>query len=124
MNLNTRQKGNRGEDVACVYLKKHGFLIQERNYLRKWGEIDIVGVKKGILHFFEVKSITSIKGMEYRPEENVHGLKVRKLRRVIQTYLNERKYGNEIIFQFHVISVVFDRETGKAKVKMLNNIIL
>jgi putative endonuclease len=125
MNTNTRQKGDKGEDVACVYLKKHGFFVQERNYLKKWGEIDIIGVKDNILHFFEVKSIT-IDGDDvvYRPEENVHELKIRKLRRVIQTYLNERKYGSEAEFAFHVITVIFNRKTGKARVKMLANIIL
>ena len=122
---NNREKGNLGEDIACFYLRKHSFLIQERNHLRKWGEIDIIAVKEGILHFIEVKSVVDNGNSRgYRPEENVHELKVRKLRRVIQTYLNEKKYGSEAVFKFHVITVSTSESTGKSKVKMLENIIL
>jgi putative endonuclease len=125
MKSNNRKIGDKGEDIACFYLEKHGFLIQERNHLRKWGEIDIIAVKDGILHFIEVKSVID-KGNTtgYRPEENVHSLKQRKLRRVIQTYLNEHKYNNDADFKFHVITVMINPMTGKSKVKMFNNIIL
>ncbi len=125
-----RETGDRGEYIACFYLEKHGFFIQERNHLRKWGEIDIIAVKDNKLHFIEVKSVFD-KGMMgigikggYRPEENVTNLKQRKLKRIIQTYLNEHKYGNDVEFDFHVITVVMNKVTGKSKVKMLNNIIL
>lgn len=122
---NNREKGDRGEDIACFYLQKHGFFIQERNHLRRWGEIDIIAVKDKILHFIEVKSVIDKGNMiGYRPEENVNDLKQRKLRRVIQTYLNENKYGPNAEFRFHVITVVTSIKTGKSKVKMLRNIIL
>ncbi|HEY9583885.1 MAG TPA: YraN family protein [Candidatus Paceibacterota bacterium] len=121
---NTREKGNKGEDVACFYLQKHGFFIEERNYRKKWGEIDIIAVKDGILHFIEVKSVMSQASDGHRPEENVHELKIRKLRRVIQTYLNEKKYGPDADFKFHVITVKTDESTGKSKVKMIENVIL
>jgi putative endonuclease len=120
-----RETGDRGEDIACFYLEKHGFFIQERKHLRKWGEIDIIAVKDNKLHFIEVKSVID-RGISegYRPEENVTNLKQRKLRRVIQTYLNEHKYDNNMEFEFHVVAVVMNNSTGKSKVKMLNNIIL
>ena len=60
----------------------------------------------------------------YRPEENVHDLKLRRLRRVIQTYLNDKKYGLDAEFQFHVIIVLVNQKTGESKVEMLENIIL
>lgn len=119
-----RKTGDRGEDIACFYLEKHGFLIKERNYLKKWGEMDIIAVKDGILHFIEVKSVMDKGKTGYRPEENVHELKQRKLRRIIQTYLNENRYGIDREFKFHIIAIVMDEMTGKSKVKMLNDIIL
>lgn len=122
---NNREKGNIGEGIACFYLKKHGFFVQERNYLKKWGEIDIIAVKDQIIHFIEVKSVID-KGnsIVYRPEENVHDLKQRRLRRTIQTYLNERKYGLDTEFKFHIVIVRFNEMTGKSYVTMLENIIL
>ena len=120
----TREKGNKGEDIACHYLQDRGFFIQERNYLRKWGEIDIIAVKDDVLHFIEVKSVMHSGPTGYRPEENVHDLKQKKLRRVIQTYLNETKYDKDAEFQFHVISVIQNGPAGKPEVKMLENLIL
>ena len=122
--LTTREKGNIGEEIACNYLQEQGFSVQERNYLKKWGEIDIIAIKDARLHFFEVKSSGSTTKNDYRPEENVHDLKVRRLKRTIQTYLNERKYRNNIEFSFHVLVVKLKKETGKSEVTMLENIIL
>jgi putative endonuclease len=122
---NNREKGNSGENIACIHLIKQGFSIKDRNYLKKWGELDIVAVKDGILHFIEVKSAFD-KGnsLGYRPEENVNNLKQKKLRRIIQTYLNEHKYGIDVEFIFDVITVVTNIKTGESEVKMLENIIL
>lgn len=122
---NNRVTGDKGEEVACHYLEKHGFLIQERNYQKKWGEMDIIAVKDGILQFCEVKSVV-LKGdtLDHRPEENVDSFKIYKLRRIIETFLNERKYGQGAPFAFHVITVIFDQKNNKIKVKMLDNIIL
>jgi len=50
--------GDLGEGVTCNYLKNRGFKIIKRNYLKKWGELDIVAVQKGKFHFIEVKTIS------------------------------------------------------------------
>ncbi|MCG2694717.1 YraN family protein, partial [Candidatus Parcubacteria bacterium] len=52
--------GNLGEGIACNYLKNEGFNIIERNYWKPWGEIDIIAQKGAILHFVEVKSVSSV----------------------------------------------------------------
>ena len=51
MTFTEKQKvGRIGEDIACKFLMKHGFEVADRNYLRKWGEIDIIAKKRGVLH--------------------------------------------------------------------------
>jgi putative endonuclease len=134
--VNSRIKGNIGEDIACKFLMKRGFIIVERNYLKKWGEIDIVAKKNDILNFIEVKSIvvkianntnnTNVytEGNSFRPEENVHVLKQRRLRRVIQTYLLEKGYGLDIEFFFHVVVVRMNPKTRRANVSLIENVIL
>ena len=127
----TREKGNIGEDIACTWLKNHDFLIIERNYNRKWGEIDIIGAKNKIIHFIEVKSVM-VKDTkaerehkkEHRPEENVHELKLRRLKRVIQTYLLERHYGLDAEFKFHVLVVYMNSSMRRARINFLEDIIL
>lgn len=38
--------GKIGENIACEYLESKGYKIIERNFRRKWGEIDIVCKKR------------------------------------------------------------------------------
>lgn len=53
--MNSREKGNWGEDKAAQYLKRRGYKIVDRNCRYRQGEIDIVAEKKNIIVFVEVK---------------------------------------------------------------------
>jgi len=58
--MNTREKGNAGEDAAADYLLANGYTIEARNFRTKSGEIDIVAVAPdGTLVFVEVKAARS-----------------------------------------------------------------
>jgi Holliday junction resolvase-like predicted endonuclease len=94
--------------------------------LRIWGEIDIVASKNGVIHFIEVKSVMRKRSetRDYYPEENVHVLKQRRLRRVIQTYLLEKRIGLGAEFLFHVVVVYMDMKTRRASVSFIENVIL
>ena len=59
MKYSTKQIGNKGEDYTVKYLKKHGYKILERNYLKRFGEIDIIAENKEYLIFVEVKTRNS-----------------------------------------------------------------
>lgn len=129
----TQKIGNLGEDVACMFLVKHGYSVVDRNYRKKWGEIDIIARKSGILHFVEVKTVSreNIEEMgknvsrvtdEHRPEDNVHPWKLKRLSRAIQTYLLEKDVEEEWVFD--VVTVYLDVEGKKAKVDMLENVVL
>ena len=41
----TQKIGEIGENIAVKFLVKHDFSILDRNYTKKWGEIDIVAEK-------------------------------------------------------------------------------
>ena len=128
---NTKEQGAAGEEIACKYLVKNGFTILDRNYQKKWGELDIVAKYNGILNFIEVKSVLgSIKDANgatdvgYRPEDNVHIRKQGRLRRVIQSYLQERGYSIETDFCFTIAIVVMDIKLRRAKVRLIENVVL
>jgi len=130
--IHTREKGNLGEDVACKFLIKNGFSVVDRNYYKKWGEIDIVAIKKNEwgneLHFFEVKSVIRNfllnEQKSFRPEENVDQFKTHQLSKIIQTYLVDKDYGLDHTFQFHVLAVFLNEKTRLARVKWIKNVIL
>ncbi len=116
--------GNLGENIACRFLVKRSFKILDRNYSKKWGEIDIVAEKEGILRFIEVKTIVSYETDRYRPEENVHYQKLKRLSRVIQTYLLDKKVSYETEWQIDILAIFLDIENKKARFRFTENIII
>src|SRR5258708_37406369 len=113
--IHKRAKGNIGENAACIFLEKNGFKIVDRNYQKKWGELDIIAQKDKMVHFFEVKSVTTPLADKFfdahRPEDNVDGWKVKHLRRTIEAYLDEKGRGLDAEFQFHILCVFMNLTT-------------
>ncbi|MBX4210868.1 YraN family protein [Candidatus Parcubacteria bacterium] len=125
-----KEVGRVGEDTACQFLMKQGYSIVDRNYLKKWGEIDIVAKKQGIMHFVEVKTVSreitpdfDPKNSEYRPEGNVHPWKLQRMSRVIQTYILDKKI-EDLDWTFDVVAVYLDLQKKIAKVEMLSDVLL
>jgi putative endonuclease len=119
-----RKTGDVGEGIAAKYLEKRGHVVLERNYWRPWGEIDIVCQKGDTLHFVEVKTVSREAGRGIRPEENVHPAKLKRLHRAIQTYLLDHKVPEEKPWVVDVACVYLDFSTKRAKVEMIENVIL
>ncbi len=122
----TQKTGEIGETLAARYLTDKGFRIIERNYTKKWGELDIVAEKGSRLHFVEVKAKTvsnfDARIDAYRPEDGMHMWKQQRLKRVIQTYLLERRVRGE--WQFDLLTVYLNPLERKANVKFSEDIIL
>ncbi|MCM2338921.1 MAG: YraN family protein [Burkholderiales bacterium] len=134
----TQKIGELGENIATKFLMKHGFSILDRNYTQKWGEIDIVAQKEEKLYFIEVKSVTretlntfisksfdaSDDRYEYRPEDNMHPWKLKRLSRTIQTYLLDRNIDENMEWQLDLFVVYLCPKEKKAKIKVVSDIIL
>ena len=74
----SRAKGNQAEESACGFLFDKGFSIIERNFYSRFGEIDIIASKEGVLYFIEVKS-----GEDY--EHAIYNITRSKLSKIIKT---------------------------------------
>lgn len=79
----SREKGKRYEQKACKYLVQQGFEIIECNFYSRFGEIDIIAKKQGVLHFIEVKG-----GESFNPIYAITPQKIRKMIQTIQYYLS------------------------------------
>jgi putative endonuclease len=126
------ETGAVGESIAAKYLEKKGYFIIDRNYKRKWGELDIIAQKDKLVHFVEVKTVSrrSFGGHfeqevnNYRPEDNMHPWKLKRLRRAMQTYLLEKYKTSDPPWQFDLACVFLDQERRVAKVKFIENLVL
>lgn len=74
----SRAKGGDAERFTCKHLESQGFEILTCNYYTRFGEIDIIASKEGVLHFIEVKS-----GLDY--ERAVQNMTPKKIARVLKS---------------------------------------
>lgn len=123
----TQKTGEIGENIACMFLMKHGFEIIERNYTKMWGEIDIVARKSTKLYFIEVKSVTRenleiVTHETYKPEENMHEMKIKRLSRTIETYIADKRINDDVDWQVDLLVVYLDHNTKKAKVERIESV--
>jgi putative endonuclease len=132
-----RKFGDIGESLAVRFLMKCGFEIVDRNYQKKWGEIDIVSretLGNGFKYrFIEVKTVSceNIANISHetllkdtRPEEQVHVWKKKRLSRAVESYILEHKISHETPWQCDLVAVFLDKEHKQAKIRVVENILL
>jgi putative endonuclease len=120
-----------GEGIAKQYCERRGWKVLDQNYLKKWGEIDIVARATGKIRFVEVKTVsyetkedlkTAVSHGTWRPEENVHPKKMQRLNRAIESWIMDHKYDGE--WEIDVIAVRVVPREKFATVKYIGNVIL
>lgn len=124
--------GKLGEDIGCRFLEKNEFTIIGRNYRKKCGEIDIIAKKAQKIHFIEVKSISSeinnnnnvIHETSFMPEDAIQPWKIKRLKRVIQSYLLDKKIYDSAEWQFDILGIFIDYNKKISKVRFTENMIL
>jgi putative endonuclease len=123
-----KEAGRIGEQIAADFLIRKGFRIIERNYRKPWGEIDIIAEKGGIVRFVEVKTLSrdqvpdvSRENNTYRPEEQAHPWKLRKVARTAEMYMNARKDPRE--YQIDVIGVLLNMSTRRASCRLFEQVL-
>lgn len=119
-----RKFGDICEKIASKHLKKKGFAILERNYQKKWGEIDLITIDGKTIHFVEVKGSLFNPKYDHKPEENVHMWKTKRLWRAIQTWFMEHSDYEDFEWQIDIIAVLVDFNAKKAKLRWTKNVIL
>lgn len=107
---NNRRTGAKYEQIAADYLAGCGYEIIARNYRNRYGEIDILAGRSGMLIFVEVK----YRSMEDcgDPLEAVDLKKQKRISRVALCYYAGHGYEENVPCRFDVIAVYAD---GKIK---------
>jgi len=95
--------GRDGEDTAAALLGGKGYLVLERNYRAKGGEVDLICRDGDTLVFVEVK--TRGPGSLGRPDQAVTPAKRRRIALAAAVYLSERDLW-EMPCRFDVVAIV------------------
>ena len=126
-NSPSTKTGFLGEKVAAQFLMRKGYKIIEMNYRKPWGEIDIIAEKGGVVRFVEVKTASgdfstfSRENNTYRPEEQIHPAKLRKVIRTAQLYMASHEDDRE--FQIDAVGVILDPSVRRARCRLFEQII-
>lgn len=81
-------KGAAGEILAARFLREKGYDIWSANFKSRFGEIDIIAVKKPYIAFVEVKS--RLEDSLFAPREAVTFEKQRKIIKCAALYLKNK----------------------------------
>jgi len=123
--LSAKEIGKLGEDIAVKFLKKKSYKVLDRNFQKdikglKFGEIDIVAKKDGIIIFVEVKSLKQAGGIA--PEERVDFRKRKTIKKTAEIWLSEHKIPLDSPWQIDILAIVLNFDSCKAKIKHFENI--
>jgi putative endonuclease len=81
--------GDIGEELAVKFLEEKGYIILDRNYRSRFGEIDIIAKYKDYYIFIEVKTRRFI---SYgRPAEAINSVKINRIMKTVNFYLSHKK---------------------------------
>jgi putative endonuclease len=99
----TAARGREGEASAAAYLLRVGYIILEKNFRRRTGEVDIVCERSGTLVFVEVKRWPRA----FRSELNIalSGQRLERLRRTAELFLQERPKYRDHRIRFDLLFV-------------------
>jgi len=111
-----RATGRSGEVFAARALADKGYIIIEKNFANKFGEIDIIAKDKGTLVFVEVKAKT---GIEYgMPEEMVGRGKLQRIRNMATLYMK----GKIVSCRIDVVAIVLDSNNEVVRLTHYENV--
>ena len=105
----TKELGEFGEKIALDFLKKKGYKILEKNWKRKWAEIDLVCKKGNKFIFVEVRTL---KDQDFHPQESLTPFKIKSLLRSVKLYLFEKKLF-EVLWQIDFLFVEIKKDKMK-----------
>ncbi len=108
----------KGEALAGKILKKSGYKILKRNYVSKFGEIDIVAYDRGTICFVEVKTRQS---ESYGPPELAVTKEKRK--RIVRAALSYLAINNieDTDCRFDVVSILYKEGDSKPDIELLES---
>lgn len=109
---NSRQIGEKGEEVAALYLERKGIEILERNWRCSFGEVDIIAREDNTIILLEVKTRTSRGDDEHVvPELAVGSRKRAKYEKLALIYLAKQVQIDSVRFDVAAVRLV-DNDTA------------
>ena len=113
--------GAYGERIASIFLERQGYIILERSYRLKSGEIDVIAVwQRRVVVFVEVKTWTSMREDSGGPSDAVDEAKQEKISKTAMVYMKRHRL-LESSGRADVIEIVLGSVPGKPSIRHFEN---
>jgi len=107
-----------GENLAAQYLEGQGIEILERNYRTDYGEIDLIGLDKEELVFFEIKTRTSTQfGL---PELAITSRKLHRMMDCAESYVQRQSLNGNM--RIDVIAILIKKNDPHPSIEWIRNV--
>jgi putative endonuclease len=100
--------GKIGETLAATWFEEKGYCILHKNWREKNLEVDIIASKNKMLHFIEVKTVTTLK--YGNPEEKISRKKIKNLLDAAEAFLFQYPQWQRI--QFDVLAITMQKDNA------------
>lgn len=113
--------GRFGERIAAVFLERQRYMIVERSYRIKSGEIDLIAIwQRRVVVFVEVKTWANLYVNTGGPSDAVDDAKQEKISRAAFTYM-KRHHLMECSGRADVIEIVIGGDKGYPSIRHFEN---
>lgn len=116
-----KQIGRKGEKIALDYLLKKGYVLRDRNFHTRFGELDLVMQERGMIVFIEVKTRTS--GTFGAPEASITPAKLEHLVNAGLLWLQAHPETPDD-WRIDVISIFLSRQSNIPDIRHFINVTL
>ena len=108
--MNIGKIGTKGEDMVARFVQSKGYTVVKRNYQCRYGEIDIIAEKEGIIAFIEVKTrkADSLVPIEFAVDSH----KQKRLLSTAQEYLSKTDCELQPRFDVALVTVTPNPQSG------------
>lgn len=117
--IDKHQRGQEGEAFTIDYLRSNGFIIAERNWRYHHSEVDIIAVKRGVMHFVEVKTRQSSTQSIEQALEAINSTKREALLNAANAYMRHTRLAGDIQFDLAAVETHLD---GSFEMHYIENI--
>lgn len=120
------ETGSLGEKLAMRYLRKRGHKVLAQNYYfdkgKRSGEIDLITIFNGAIHFVEVKTRRQkSQALSYPIEASVTRSKMTKCVKTAEHYLRSTHQETRE-YHFDVVTVYYDPNGKQAEIGYLQDV--
>lgn len=112
-----KQVGDKGEQIAADFLCRKGYQLLERNFISRYGEIDLVALENDCVVFVEVKTRTTQSfGL---PEASITPAKLERIQNAGLMWLQAHPESPED-WRIDVVAIILD---GKQQIQDIEHFV-